>query len=277
MSRKQSKHIKKHPQPRPNQDSGQHQTMDNMHINGNVEISRSPSLEEQYKTERKEDSTHENKKYFVEKLTLGAIILYSFLTFLMYCATKKAADAAANGAAASVKQLGDFEAVQAARLIFEDFKVTIIPGKDFNVTGSIVVRNAGTTVADDISFDCQSGAYNLEYNPNPPTSKGEQKPRPNLGGSSLAPGHTNTYPIHTDVGISFPKDFGVTIPGFGTIHPQDMIASTEDVEAGRLRYSVNPSVSYNDVFGHAHIVTDCWTYVSKTKAWISCPNLRQHQ
>jgi hypothetical protein len=278
--KKPKRKKKKHPTGHKNPEGEKKLDDKPSHVNvgGKIEVDFPQDLVKKHETASSEEGRWKRKEFIVSIITAILIFLYTTVAAWQGCSNQKAANAAANGAAANVKQLEDFEAVQAARLIFEDFKVTIIPGKDFAVTGSIVVRNAGITVADDISFDCQSGAYNLEYNPNPTPSKGEQKPRPNLGGSSVASGQTKTYLIRTDIRIPFPPNFEITIPGVGKIRPEeDMIAKTEDVEAGRLRYSVNPSVSYNDVFGHPHIVTDCWTYASSSKTWISCPNLKQHQ
>jgi len=69
-----------------------------MDIAGKVEVSRSPSFEEQHRAERKEDSAHQGKNYVVSLITLVSIIIYAFLTFLMYCATKDSADAAKSAA-----------------------------------------------------------------------------------------------------------------------------------------------------------------------------------
>lgn len=44
-----------------------------MDVSGSVEISRSPSLEEQHKTERTEEKAHENKKYRLEKVRFHAL------------------------------------------------------------------------------------------------------------------------------------------------------------------------------------------------------------
>lgn len=69
-----------------------------MDVSGRVEISRAPSLEEQHNAERKEDKGQQEKDYRAAKWTLAFVIVYSFLTFLMYLTNKKAADAAENAA-----------------------------------------------------------------------------------------------------------------------------------------------------------------------------------
>ena len=77
----------------------------NIHVRGEVEVDRSPSLTEEHKTERNEDNTHERKKYFVEKLTLFVVIVYAGLTWWQGCAAKKSADAAESAAKTASGQL----------------------------------------------------------------------------------------------------------------------------------------------------------------------------
>jgi len=60
-----------------------------MDISGSVEISRSPSLEDQHKTERKEDAAQQNKAYLVEWLTLVAVVIYAGLTLWQAILTRE--------------------------------------------------------------------------------------------------------------------------------------------------------------------------------------------
>ena len=118
MSRKQPKHHKKSSHPHPNQQDGQQQTGDDMDVRGSIEMSRSPNLEKQHQAERSEDAARENKRYRLEKVSLAAVIIYAFLTLLMYFATKRSADAARDAADAA-KASADWTGHQ-ARDFFND-------------------------------------------------------------------------------------------------------------------------------------------------------------
>src|SRR5215475_1812692 len=98
MSRKHSKHKKKKPHSNPHQNSRDTNPEENMDVGEKIEISRSPALEQQHNAERKQDNAHQQKTYIVSVITMVFVIIYSFLTFFMYCANKKAADAAKNAA-----------------------------------------------------------------------------------------------------------------------------------------------------------------------------------
>jgi hypothetical protein len=91
------------------------------------------------------------------------------------------------------RQADDAEAVQAARLTYEEFQATILPGPNFVADVTVTVRNNGSTVADDINFNMSWGAYNLGYNPNPEPTKGQLRPTPDPAGPSLGPGKTRIY------------------------------------------------------------------------------------
>jgi hypothetical protein len=148
------------------------------------------------------------------------------------------------------EQLGNFQAQfekgLAARLTFDEPQITTLPHGRIEVT--LTVRNAGQTVADEVQFQSGAGAYNLDYNPNPPPAHAVVPATPGAYGPSIAPGQTRVYKT----------------------------IETEPVEGGHWRQYLGPSVSYRDVFGIAHRTTECWTYVPQTKNWVDCPNNRQH-
>jgi|SRR5882672_3968418 len=75
--------------------SDQHGTQQNLppsniHIRGEIEVGRSPNLTDEHNTERREDTTHERKKYLVEKLTLIAVIIYAGVAVWQACLTRTA-------------------------------------------------------------------------------------------------------------------------------------------------------------------------------------------
>src|SRR5208337_2821354 len=129
MSRKQPKHYKKDSHPHPDEASGQQETRNDMDIRGSVEINRSPSLEKQHQAERFEDSARENKKDLIERIMLVAVVVYAFLTLLIYCASKKAADAATSAASTASQSLTDSR--QSFRLENRPYVVIAAPGVPF--------------------------------------------------------------------------------------------------------------------------------------------------
>ena len=91
MSRKQTKHHKKKAHSCPNENGGKQHAVDDMNISGKVEISRSPSLEQQHTTERGEDTASHKKNYAVAALTLFFVIVYAGLTSWMAIETRQIA------------------------------------------------------------------------------------------------------------------------------------------------------------------------------------------
>ncbi len=73
----------------------------NIHVRGQIEVSRAPGLTNEHETERRADSAQERKKYILERWTLAAVIVYAGLTWWQGCSTKKAADAASRAADAA--------------------------------------------------------------------------------------------------------------------------------------------------------------------------------
>jgi hypothetical protein len=156
------------------------------------------------------------------------------------------------------RQADDAQAVQAARLTFEGFQANIIPEPIFVADVTVTVRNNGSTVADDIHFGVESRTYNLRYNPNPETSKGQRQPTPDPAGPSLGPGQTHKF-FQPQVGKSPIPPIEADVPGIGKIRtPHE--SKTEDVQHGNERFSITLTLSYTDIFGKGHVTTDCMTY-----------------
>ena len=62
-----------------------------------------PSLNENENTSSKDRDRLEYKRFVVECVTLSVLIIYAAITFLMYCANKKSADAAYSAAGIRVQ------------------------------------------------------------------------------------------------------------------------------------------------------------------------------
>jgi hypothetical protein len=73
----------------------------NIYVRGEIEVGRTPDLTKEHEAERQEDSSHEQRKYFIEKLTLFVVVIYAGLTAWQGYSTKKSADAAKNAADAA--------------------------------------------------------------------------------------------------------------------------------------------------------------------------------
>jgi hypothetical protein len=82
-SNRQKQRSKQSQHPNPHQDSGEYHTPDNIHVRGEIESGRSPSLVKEHQTERNEDNSQANKKYHLEKLTFRAIVVYTGVTLVL--------------------------------------------------------------------------------------------------------------------------------------------------------------------------------------------------
>jgi len=218
-----------------------------MDVRGSVEISRSPSLEKQHQAERSEDSAREKKKYLLEKVMLAAVIIYAFLTLLIYLASKKAADAAKSAADTAARQLREFEDVQSARLVIEDFapEISLQQPRDYVVVkGNFTITNIGQTEAREI-YDAISDWSS--YKPPNRESFSNLKPIPISNGPSLRAGQPRDYPIGRGVGYLKEMQERKTFAGF-------IVA-----------------FSYRDIFGNPKIVSDCFMYVPRTNRFDRCP------
>ncbi len=97
---KKSKHHKNNKSTAPNQNRGSEDKdiNGNMHVRGEIEVGRSPSLEEQHATERKEDSAQQGKTYRLERYGLWAVIIYAAITFWQGVSAHRSATAARDAA-----------------------------------------------------------------------------------------------------------------------------------------------------------------------------------
>jgi hypothetical protein len=195
-------------------------------------------------------------------LVLSAVIACATICYTIYAAMQWRT---------MKRQADDTEAMQAAHLTFEEFQATILPGPNFVVDVSVTLRNNGSTVADDIDFNLEWGTVNLRYKPDPEPAeenlKGNLRPTPNLTGPSLGPDKTRIY--QRQVGQSLSPSVEADRPGLGQ-------TTTQDVQQENEQFFITFIVSYNDIFGHGHVTTDCMTYNVSTKSWVSAPNNRQH-
>jgi hypothetical protein len=143
------------------------------------------------------------------------------------------------------RQLKDTRAFESARLV-SDFSATASPEQPIHVQGSFKIRNAGNTVASDIFIQTGNGVSRAPPRfPNTP-------PTPNANGPSLAP---SSPPLEV------PFDFA-----WGT----DVLGSKTYVE-------VDISVSYRDIFGDSHILSDCRYYYAPRRKFVPCPSSHQHE
>jgi len=87
MSRRRNKRNKKshkeQPHPNPNQNNREQHTPNNIHVRGEIEVARSPSLVEEHNAERKADTTQAKRKYGLEKLTLIILAIYTGITLIL--------------------------------------------------------------------------------------------------------------------------------------------------------------------------------------------------
>jgi hypothetical protein len=107
MSKNKPKRRKKNEPASDNQDGGsQDKNINgNMHVRGELEVKRSPSLEEQHVAERKEDSAQQGKTYRLERYGLCAVIIYALLTLWVAVSNHRAAGAAQSAADTAAKTL----------------------------------------------------------------------------------------------------------------------------------------------------------------------------
>jgi hypothetical protein len=107
-NRKKAKPPKNHSAPDPDKGSASEQPRHkdcNAYVRGDIKVDFPPDLREQYATNSSQEETRERARYKVEVATLIAVIVYAFLTLLIWWSTKKASDAATNAANTSTAAL----------------------------------------------------------------------------------------------------------------------------------------------------------------------------
>jgi hypothetical protein len=79
-------------------------TKRHVYVEPGVQIDFVEDLKREYKTANSQNSTHSERQLQWSKVSTGLIFVYALLTLLMYCATKKSADAAEKAATFAEKQ-----------------------------------------------------------------------------------------------------------------------------------------------------------------------------
>jgi hypothetical protein len=70
----------------------------NVHVTGEIETHIPPKLAKEREAAEVKKDSRDSKRLILEYATVGLIAIYAFVTILMYCANKKAADAAKSAA-----------------------------------------------------------------------------------------------------------------------------------------------------------------------------------
>lgn len=137
------------------------------------------------------------------------------------------------------QQLSDVEAVQAARLVFEEPKMDVIPMQDgnFRLQVTLVIHNVGESAAEGIGLHRQQSANSSDCQ----TAGHIPLGQPTKGGMVIGKGETKEFPYAAGAGTK-----------------EQMINNEQLI-------MLLPRASYTDVFGHPHITSDCWTYSTNRK------------
>lgn len=167
-------------------------------------------------------------KLVAEFVGLAFLILYTLYTAGIYCANRKAADAAESAAETASRQMSDFEAAQIARLSIENVQTTITTDestKCFSVKLSYDVRNVGPTSA--IGVDGMLSR-----------------------GNGLVVNHNiecKSFPARTVPGLDYAQ-------GFKTSHAGDntTCGHLQEILNGSVPYTVLIQYSWRDIFGNPH-------------------------
>jgi len=160
MSRRNPKSAQNRQPPNNHQGGGEgHPKNCNVSIRGGVEIDLSQNLGTKHEAEHEERTTHDNKQLFWARLTLWALVAYTFVTILMYCANRKAANAAESAAKTARDGLGitveQVHVSQRAYLTTYDFSIPEPLQPNHPVRAILTIKNSGPTPATDIHFAFQ--------------------------------------------------------------------------------------------------------------------------
>ena len=176
----------------------------NTGITGRLEIERGPSLRHEHAAERAADAAQERKKYFVEKLTLIVVFIYTLINLCLYISTKRSAEAAQSAADTAKKALVASNNFEAAHLAIENFSFDC-PNKEAQCMAKFDLVNRGNSIAVNISEGGTGAYYGDQYKiiPNGPVSERDNfynltKIKSSPNGFSLAQGDrrqmTFTFP-----------------------------------------------------------------------------------
>src|ERR1700680_3299326 len=99
MSHHKPKHGTNNPPPGKKQAEGNEKsTNHHVYLEPGVQIDLVQDLKKTYESGQSNNATHNNKQLFWAKISAGLILGYVLLTLLVYCANKRAADAAKKAA-----------------------------------------------------------------------------------------------------------------------------------------------------------------------------------
>jgi hypothetical protein len=222
---------------------------------------------DEIKTQREIDNgerqTDRYRQWIVTRIELGIAALTLFVLGLTYgvyskilntentqatimanqaAIMDKQRDVANQQAADLARQLNDFETVQAANLVIEDFEPPYKVKKEganpvFVFDSNLTVRNAGGTVASELNVE---EFWRID----------KRGIRVRSKEASLAPGKTRI--VH--LGVSSEED---------------------EIAATSLRVEV--TVSFLDVFKHPHVTAACLEFSPFYKQFISCETRHDHK
>ncbi|MGA2100854.1 MAG: hypothetical protein ABSG34_07095, partial [Candidatus Sulfotelmatobacter sp.] len=97
-------------------------------------------------SDKKSDSDYQDKSLFWQRWTFFALVVYAVFTLMIYCATKKSADAADSAANTAHQALLDTRAIYRPFIVVKDVPVKVDKvAKKFNY--SVIVTNASDVPA----------------------------------------------------------------------------------------------------------------------------------
>ncbi len=260
-----------------NQDRSSHQTSPNPQtcqhsVNGPLSvicIPPTPSSEEE--ADKKKQERRKTIKFRVEIAGALILLVYAFFTILIWCASKKSADAAKSAAVTAANNLNAFEDSQSAQLVIDNFSVKVdcppldhcsVPDAErrqiteFSYKASYTVSNVGPTIAN-FTTGMESGGT---WDQGRITGCRTIDPSAESGSSpNIAPGKSNPYERS------------------GTIRKSDnpqlletVLTSRNETQAIVLQYA------WRDIFHRPHSTIACMYYNFISGTFVPCIATCQH-
>jgi hypothetical protein len=219
-----------------------------------------PAPTQHYQPDRRKDNTPKWKKW-TEIIAVGVGVGLLGINILLWCSTKKAADAAKSAAETGARQLEAFEAAQAAHLVIESFSIQRTDGiwkKRFSVV------NRGQSVADRVTiYEGGGEGINQKFDPS---------------GDPFQRANPNWKNIETNMFMS--RDNGLDLVGFSLsandkrdfeqiLSSQDSAIQPEIMIGKRYsdRYVV---VLYRNIFMQTRTAYDCVFYNAFAQRFSPC-------
>lgn len=222
-------------------------------VHGGVQVFSTESAINQHNAEREQDNaykehtrTHEKRSIVLSRFTLIVTAAYFVVTGLIFCQSKRSADAAKSAAATANKNLTDFEAVQAAQVSVEFAPTSKIgdlwkQGQEVHqglfVDGNVDITNIGQTSANDIIVRGHEWGRLIKPPPpgGPPTLGGlVSDVLIDITGLSVGAGKTKSLPLKFN------------------------IVQLDDIRKGLWQSGVDVDIDYRDVFGRTHSDHECF-------------------